>query len=208
MRVINENNLPTASIVEFAATQGNLKFLAEDNYKKLKSSIERRGFYIPVMVWEDEKGQKWLLDGHQRKHVLETEGWMEPIPYISIPAKSREEAAEMLLEITSQFGTITQEGLDEYIAKFKLPEMDVLNRTNFDAIFDFSIEVPEEEEEEAPLEVEEPKTSIKLSIVDNGEYFVVKSTEQKKANTIGSYTQWEEAQLAALDYLQDYEPEV
>lgn len=137
MKVLNPNNLPLAPISEFSSTQGDLKFLSEENYKKLKNRIEARGFDIPVTVWIDPDGQKHLVDGHQRKNILETEGWNEPIPYLVITADSLEEAAERLLEITSQYGTITQEGIDEFIATFELPEIDVISHTNFDGIFQF-----------------------------------------------------------------------
>lgn len=207
MKVVNENNLPTAPISEFSATQGDLKFLDKENYNKLKSRIEARGFYLPIYAWIDQDGKKWLLDGHQRKHILETERWNSPIPYLTIPADSLEDAAERLLEITSQYGTITQEGIDEFIAKYELPEMDVLSHTNFDAIFNFTIETPEPDEPEEPLEVEEDHNmSLRLNIADNGEHYVVKSTEGKKTNTIGSFTQWEEARDAVIDFLDSYEP--
>ena len=155
MRVLNPNNLPTASIKEFHATQGDLKFLSEESYKKLKGRIEARGFNQPVTAWIDKEGVKHLLDGHQRKHVLTTEGWFEPIPYLVIDAPSLEVAAEILLEITSQYGTITQEGLDEFIATFELPEVDVLAHTHFDAIFDFKVEPMEEPEIEEEIEEED-----------------------------------------------------
>lgn len=147
MKVLNPNNLPTAPISELNATQGDLKFLSEENYKSLKKNIEKHGFDIPVTVWIDSQGEKWLLDGHQRKHVLETEGWNNPIPYLIIKAPNMATAAERLLAITSQYGTITQEGLDEYIAKFELPEIEISELTNFDGIFNFSIENEPEEEE-------------------------------------------------------------
>lgn len=154
MKVLNPNNLPTAPISEFSATQGELKFLSEENYKKLKGRIEARGFNQPVTVWLDKNGTKHLLDGHQRKHVLETEGWNNPIPYLKIDANSIEEAAEILLEITSQYGTITQEGIDEFIATFELPEMSVLEHTNFDGIFNFNIDIPEEKTPDLEVEPE------------------------------------------------------
>ena len=150
MKVLNPNKLPTAPMSEFYATQGDLKFLSEDNYKKLKNRIEKRGFLDPVTAWIDEDDKKWLLDGHQRKHVLETEGWNQPIPYLVIEADSKTEAAQILLEITSQYGTITQEGIDEFIATFELPEMDVKASTNFDAIFQFPMPTAEPEEPEMP----------------------------------------------------------
>lgn len=162
MKVLNNNNLPTAPITEFQATQGELKFLSEENYKKLKDRIEARGFDIPVYVWIDDDGAKHLLDGHQRKHVLETEGWLNPVPYLVIKADSKEQAAERLLEITSQYGTITQEGIDQFIATFELPEMEVLSHTNFDGVFDFSVEQPEHDTpEKGELEVE-PESDVEV----------------------------------------------
>lgn len=133
MKVLNPNNLPTASMEELHASQGDLKFLSDDNYKKLKNNIKKNGFDVPVYVWVDEEGTKWLLDGHARKTVLTTEGWLEPVPYLVIKAKDRQQAMQRLLEITSQYNTITQEGIDEFIATFDLPEFEVMESTNFDA---------------------------------------------------------------------------
>lgn len=163
MKVNNPNNLPTAPITEFSTTQGELKFLSKDNYQKLKNAIERNGFDIPVYVWLDDAGKKWLLDGHQRKRLLEKEGWLEPIPYLVVSAPDMQIAAERLLEITSQYGTITQEGLDEYMAKFELPEMDMAELTNFDGIFKFKVEDEPEELEPEMKELEE-KTEAIISI--------------------------------------------
>lgn len=157
MQVLNPNKLQTAPITEFNTTQGDLKFLNKDNYQKLKKAIEKHGFDIPIMVWIDDAGKKWLLDGHQRKRLLEKEGWLEPIPYIVIKAPDMQIAAERLLEITSQYGTITQEGLDEYYAKFNLPEIEMQELTSFDAIFDFKVEEPEEETEPEILDPEIPE---------------------------------------------------
>ncbi len=151
MKVLNPNNLPTAPMTELQATQGDLKFLNKENYDKLKKNIEKHGFDIPVTVWIDSQGDKWLLDGHQRKHVLETEGWNDPIPYLVIKAPNMQTAAERLLQITSQYGTITQEGLDEFIAKFELPEMETIGSISFDGIFEFPmLPNPEPEQKNTP----------------------------------------------------------
>ena len=189
MKVINKNDLPTAPISEFLTTQGDLKFLSRENYNKLKTNIERRGFYIPVYAWVDDDGRKWLLDGHQRKHVLETERWNDPVPYLVIPAESLVDAAERLLEITSQFGTITQEGIDEFIASYEIPEQDVLVHTNFDGIFNFSIEEPGEEKAEPELEVEPETddTSMRIDIRHIDGQYRAKYTVDKKAHDIGNF---------------------
>lgn len=174
MKVLNPNKLPTAPITELQATQGELKFLTKENYEKLKKTIEKHGFDVPVTVWIDSQGDKWLLDGHQRKHVLETEGWLEPIPYLVIKAPNMQTAAERLLEITSQYGTITQEGLDEYVAKFELPEFEIAKLTHFDGIFDFSLEDEPETEDEEPigeLEVPIPEEDKEHIVSENGKIY-------------------------------------
>ena len=43
-------------------------------------------------------------------------------------------AMARLLQITSQYGTITQEGIDNFIATYELPEAEVFELTNFDGI--------------------------------------------------------------------------
>lgn len=133
MIVHNLDNLPTIPIADLLPTQGELKDLSEKNYAKLKNNIERRGFIDAVAVWEDEKGLLHLLDGHQRQRVLIKEDWSNPIPYRRIPAKNLQEAAAIVLEITSQYGTVTQEGLDAHIARYDLPEIEIYEATHFDA---------------------------------------------------------------------------
>ena len=164
MKVHNPNNLPTKPIADLLPTQGNLKDLSETNYKKLKNTIERRGFSYPVYVWEDADGLLHLLDGHQRRQVLTTEGWNDPIPYLKVPAKDLQEAMARLLEITSQYATITQEGIDEFIGKYELNEAEVYESTSFDALGSYGSdeEDTEVEEDEAPEvdESEPPKSKL------------------------------------------------
>ena len=143
MKVHNPNNLPTIPIADLLATQGDLKDLTEANYKKLKNTIERRGFSYPVYAWENDNGILHLLDGHQRQRVLTTEGWNEPIPYLKVPAENLQEAMARLLEITSQYATITQEGIDQFIAKYELNEAEVYEATSFDALGKYDYEEPE-----------------------------------------------------------------
>lgn len=184
MKVHNPNNLPTAPIADLLPTQGDLKDLTDTNYKKLKNVIERRGFSYPVYVWEDSKGLLHLLDGHQRQRVLTTEGWNDPIPYLKVPAKDLQEAAARLLEITSQYATITQEGIDEFIAKYELNEAEVLEATAFDATrFQTEDEPNVEVEEDEALEVsDEPPVSKLGEIYQLGRHRVMCGDSTDKAN--------------------------
>ena len=132
MLVHNPNNLPTLSIKDLIPTQGELKDLTEANYDKLKKSFEKHGFIFPISIWQD--GDKnYLIDGHQRQRVIVKEYGDAEVPIIKIPAKDIKEAAEILLKVTSQYGTITQEGLDTFIAQYQLNEAEIYESTSFDA---------------------------------------------------------------------------
>jgi hypothetical protein len=137
MIVHNPNKLPTLPINDLIPTQGNLKDLSEKNYNKLKASIEKHGFNYPIATWVDTSGKEpkyYLIDGHQRKRVIEKEWGNPKVPVVQIHAKDIQEAAEILTKITSQYGTITQEGLDAFIATYQLPEAEIYEATHYDAI--------------------------------------------------------------------------
>jgi hypothetical protein len=158
----NPNSLPTADYRSLIPIQGNLKDLKEKNYKKLKKSFERYGFKIPFFVWiptlsesvmvdgedfEIEAGKMYLLDGHQRYRLLTTEGCTPyELPYVLIEAENFLKAKEMILVISSQYGTMTREGLDLF--SFDIETIFFDETLNFDAIADFeSFEyVPKNEE--------------------------------------------------------------
>lgn len=185
MLVHNPNKLPTISIADLIPTQGDLKDLSTDNYEKLKKNIERRGFIDPVAVWEDKNGIKYILNGHQRQRVLTNEGWLEPIPYFNVPAKTLQEAAAIVLELTSQYGKITQEGLDAHIAKYDLPEAEIYEATHFDALSFYDTSEPEQEveEDEAPeVDESEPPKSELGKIYQLGRHRVMCGDSTDKAN--------------------------
>lgn len=157
LNIKNPNDLPTVSIKELIPTQGELKDLTEANYNKLKLSLEKHGFIFPISIWQD--GDKnYLIDGHQRQRVIVKEYGDVEVPIIKIPAKDITEAAEILLKVTSQYGTITQQGLDTYIATNELPEVEVYEATHYDAI-SYLQQEPEVEEDEAPEVSSEPPKS-------------------------------------------------
>jgi DNA modification methylase len=185
MIVHNPNNLPTKPIADLLPTQGDLKDLTEVNYKKLKNVIERRGFSYPVYVWEDKDHILHLLDGHQRQRVLNREGWNEPIPYLKVPAKDLQEAMARLLEITSQYATITQEGIDEFIGKYELNDAEVYEATSFDALAFGKTELDTEvEEDEAPEVSDEPPVSKLGEIYQLGRHRVMCGDTTKDMSTL------------------------
>lgn len=111
-------DLPTVNISKVQEFQGDLKDLTEVNYNKLKKSLLEVGLLLPFFIWVDpEDKTMFIMDGHQRRRVWTAEGFApQKVPFVLVPGINKEEAKKNLLVITSQFGTITQEGYDKFTA--------------------------------------------------------------------------------------------
>jgi hypothetical protein len=137
IKINNPNKLPTIDYRSVEPFQGELKDLSNQNFSKLKNVLTKRGFDIPLFLWHFD-GVYYLMDGHQRQRVMVTSDMNDDgsymVPYILIEARDKREAKAKLLEITSQYGKITQTGLDTYIAESELAETEVYESTNFDAL--------------------------------------------------------------------------
>lgn len=132
MRVLNPSNLPTIDYRSVQPLQGDLKDLTKVNYTKLKNILNKRGFYVPLFIWFDGD-TPYLCDGHQRLRVMRGEDFQPyEVPYVEIQADTKAEAKAKLLEISSQYGHITQEGWDEFVVD--LPEAEIIEAVNFDAL--------------------------------------------------------------------------
>jgi len=112
---------------QFRNFQGNLKAMSKVNAEKLKKSILKRGWIAPVFVWNNNH----IIDGHGRLHVLGLllkEGYtIQDIPVVDIQAKNKKEAAEILLAVNSNYQTITDDGLYEFMHDMDLTFEDVKN---------------------------------------------------------------------------------
>lgn len=152
IEVSNPSELRLIDYRKVKPLQGDLKDLTDRNYDKLKNVLIKRGFKVPLFVWKDVRNVEgnivthyWLMDGHQRHRVMMNENILPyEVPYIEIEAKDQKEAKAQLLEISSQYGTITQEGLDEFTAELEPTEFE---NTVFDALPTFSQENKPNEEE-------------------------------------------------------------
>lgn len=143
--------LPLELLTRF---QGPLKSITDKNLEKLKRLIKRLGFIAPIFVWVDDKGTQNILDGHQRLAALfslQSDGYeIGSIPVDFIYASSLEEAKEMLLSITSQFGEFDLLELDDW-----LNSVNEDLRENFrfaDTMIETELKESEEQEEGEPEE--------------------------------------------------------
>ena len=134
IKVHNPNNLPLIDYRELEPLQGNLKVLSPENYQKLLHSFNEKGFFVPFYVWKNPTDKKqYAIDGHQRLTVLKGEN---ALPRLIIEAETLQEAKEKLLAVTSQYGTITEEGLQEFLMDIDITDF-LKTSTNFDLLPDF-----------------------------------------------------------------------
>ena len=127
-------------IDELTAFQGNLKKLSKGNLEKLKKSILKYGFSAPIFIWKSSKKNN-IIDGHGRLKALisfKNDGYIIPdIPVDYIEAKTKKEAKEKLLHITSQYGDFDLKGIDEFILDL---DMDFDNLRIYDLNTDIIID--------------------------------------------------------------------
>lgn len=142
---VDKPNLVDVS--KLVPTQGELKFLSEENYLKLKHSIESYGFIEPINVWMN-KGKYYIVNGHQRltgvKRLIEEGVKIKQLPVTFIKAKTLEEARKSIVGLASQYGEFSIEGTKAYADSIKMNFEDFkrvaqfsgLNNISFQAMFE------------------------------------------------------------------------
>ncbi len=110
--------------------QGILKTLPEENYQKCKEEILRDGFCEPVSTWKRD-GHWIILNGHQRVTTLvrmQEEGFIiPPIPVSIVFVRDEQQANDLVLALTAQFGVMTNESLANFFRERNIPK-DTLDR--------------------------------------------------------------------------------
>jgi hypothetical protein len=122
-----------------------LKDLTSENFGKLRTRLEDKGFWFPFFVWYcTEEKQYYFTDGTQRNKVLESMRDLgiyklpDKYPCVEIFAADKKEAVESILTQSSSYGTTTKAGLsalieeydiqeefDEYCEELSLPDLDL-----------------------------------------------------------------------------------
>ncbi len=101
----------------------NLKDCDDASFQKLANSIKKYSFIQPFNVWEDtENGIIWILDGHHRQKTLQNllnEGIEIPelLDGNFLDCENKKEAAELVLVYSSQYATMTQAGLTDFLTQ-------------------------------------------------------------------------------------------
>ena len=127
-----KSNLELIEVDDLEPLQGELKKLTDENFNKLRKSILEKGFKLVLHVWQNG-GVNYLIDGHQRAHVLKQlkkQGIDVPkIPCAIIEAENYSQAKETVLLAVSQYGKIDKDGFEEFISgeDFNLDDFDFPN---------------------------------------------------------------------------------
>lgn len=118
---------------ELHGIQGALKMLTKDNFTKLRNRILKKGVNFALHVWKERKKVKgktvikwWIIDGHGRHAVVtymvtEEDFTVGPLPCVEIEADSFEDAKEQVLAASSNYHTMTDDGLYEFATSIGLP---------------------------------------------------------------------------------------
>lgn len=129
----------TLKLSDLKVLQGDLKSLADENYKQLRKEILDLGFSSPFHVWKSGDSN-YILDGTQRFRTLtkmQADGYKIPfLPIVAVEAKNANEAKRKILALTSQYGKIEKKGLFEFLENsditpdeldpsFRFPEVDI-----------------------------------------------------------------------------------
>ena len=117
------------NLADLTPLQGDLKELTTASFDKLKKSIQKHGITFPFFIWQTD-GTNFILDGTQRDRVLRQmadDGFDIPaLPCALIEAKDRKEAAEKILLISSQYGRMTNNSLEQFLSENDL-DLSLLN---------------------------------------------------------------------------------
>lgn len=114
--------------------QGNLKSIDEGKFYDLKESLKKDGLPLGFHIWINSKNKNDIIDGHHRWLALKElrkEGWfIPPVPCNKIRAKSRKEAAKIVLISNSKYAKMTDESLSNFMIDFEL-SLEDLNLLDF-----------------------------------------------------------------------------
>lgn len=162
-----KDHIPVSELVPY---QKDLKSLSKKDYARLRDEIVETGFAFPIYVWKHPDGKPRILGGHQRARAVLAmieEGYVvPPLPVVFISARSEPEAKRRILQDISQYGTVDDQGLYEFIIdaeidvgdmaeSFNIPGVDVDKFSN-----EFFKEPPIEGQDDAPPVPKNPVTRL------------------------------------------------
>lgn len=139
----NPNNFPLMDIRDIGDIQGDLKeFESEEKEQAFVKLIKERGVRFAFIVYTDRWDKSWMVAGNGRKKLflkydIRNEDLKYEFPVMQVYAKSKKDAARLILEESSKWHKETQEGMKEFMEAYSIDLDFVLESTTME---DFGIE--------------------------------------------------------------------
>lgn len=141
----------TLQLQELTEFQGGLKNRTRTDVDKIITSIHKFGFATPFFIWNHD-GINHVLDGHGRLlalNIMKQQGEeIPPLPVVYVDCKDEATARQLLLRITSQYGTMTNASVLEFMQGLEIEVSELaLPKANLE------IHLPEENQDQEEVDV-------------------------------------------------------
>ncbi len=116
--------------------QGELKWLEDKQYEKLKTSLLNHGFVFPVFGWKHAR-KNYVIDAHQRLLALtkmQSEGIAlegNKVPIVWVEADNEVDARKLILLAVSQYGRYDYDSMYKFMSESGISFADVKSEMDF-----------------------------------------------------------------------------
>jgi hypothetical protein len=188
-KVLNTDTLEWEELKKYAVNE--LKTNRE--IYTLTQSIKKKGFITPIFIYKDDK---YILDGAGRIMALselKKQGYeLEPIPVVYIQAETLEKAKELVILISSNHGTITEQSYKAFVQDFQdLTKFELNKISSFDysPIEPLKTDVQRKKEEDVAKIIETNTLPIIFKNKEDYNDIRMKLDKMKKDLEVSSYAE-------------------
>ena len=118
--------VPDFPIEKLNHFQGDLKYLGVNQERKLLKLIKDDGFIKPIYAFENSKSEVYILDGHQRIHVILSHlKHVKKVPVIFVEVKNKKHAKKLVLQFNTSHGAISKTSFLNFCDEANLNSFDL-----------------------------------------------------------------------------------
>jgi len=170
----------TLDLSELKVFQGKLKVISKEKIDDLKASLVKNGIDLCFHIWKDSKNNNQILDGTHRFYalnLLRDEGYfIPPLSVVYIIAKTRKEAAQIILIMNSRYAKMNLESISDFMIDNELTVSDL----------DF-LDIPELNMKDFNLDIDDISDLEDLDSVDENFNFTIKCNSHDEFKQVQEY---------------------